>query len=246
MFSYIIGYRKNNEREKNLNIVLQYISKFNIDNFEIILVEQDKDSKINFELPKNCKHIFVFNDGNFNRSWGFNVGSKFSKFEKIVFADSDLLIKLEDLKFCLDKLDYFDCINPKGKVLNLDKSEEDFINPKKFVERGGTNFSGGICLFKKEKFNLINCWDEKIEGWGGEDDLMTYKINKMLCEKTISQYNFTIIHLFHEGIKVVPKNEKYYQENLKHLKYIRTLNSEQLFDYYKDKSFGNIEKYLRK
>lgn len=241
-FSYIIGYRYASSmfRENNLKIVLNWLEKdFSKHKFEIILVEQDIESKINFVLPSNCKHILVYNDSHYNRGWAFNVGAKFSSSEVLIFSDTDLLIKAEELlisiELCRNK---FDAVDPKGKVFAMYKGEKNFFNPDKFEIRKGINFSGGICVFKKTEFFKIFGWDEDLQGWGGEDDVMTHKMKKML--KFLKKTNFNIFHLFHTATS---KNNERLRENVKILYKIRTMEKEQLIDYYKDRKIGRVDKY---
>ena len=72
-FTYIIGYRHSPDRLNNLRRVLDWINGFA--NVEVILVEQDKHSKIS-HLSLKCKHIFIKTDKPYNKYWGYNVGLK--------------------------------------------------------------------------------------------------------------------------------------------------------------------------
>ena len=74
-FTYIISYRHSTERFNNLKRTLEWVNAFS--GGEIILVEQDKNSKLqDTKLP--CRHIFLKSNMPFNKSWGFNVGLKYA------------------------------------------------------------------------------------------------------------------------------------------------------------------------
>lgn len=250
-FSYIIGYRKNNNREKNLESVLEWLNENRINNnFEIIIVEQDIEKKCSF---KNCKHIFVYNKNVYNRSLGFNVGALKSNSEVLIFADCDILMKWENLMNSVEHCKtYWEAINPKGQWFDLSISQFDVkkdIKDFPFSLRKGFNFCSGITLMRKEAFFKINGWDEDLRGWGAEDNIMSIKIQKMLDRyKTIK---FPIFHLHHQineqdifdqklKYELNSKHE-FFNENMEKINIIKNLDKNQLFDYYKNKKIGFIE-----
>jgi predicted glycosyltransferase involved in capsule biosynthesis len=240
-FSYIIGYRQvSEERKQNLYIVLEFLSKLK-ENFEIILVQQDsKQSEIKYF--EGLRNVFVFNDNLYNRSWGFNVGANLSNSDILVFADSDVIIKHDDLLKSVDECNKSEAVDPKGSWLYLEKTEKDVENPKKFSIRKGYNFSSGICLIKKDKFFTIGGWEEDMQGWGGEDDLMTHKIKNMLDSN--KKIDCKVLHLFHLEVKLSQiKNELFYKKNLEILRKIQSMNRIQLYEYYRNKKIGLVNKY---
>ena len=88
-FTYIIAYKHSADRLQNLRRVLDWINGFA--NVEVIIVEQDKHSKIR-HLNLKAKHVFTRCDLPFNKSHAFNVGIKSSTSNLIVFGDSDLIM----------------------------------------------------------------------------------------------------------------------------------------------------------
>jgi hypothetical protein len=72
-FTYVIGYRHRIDRLQNLRRVLDWINGFS--GAEVIIVEQDKHSKIS-HLNLKAKHIFIKSNLPYNRSWSFNVALK--------------------------------------------------------------------------------------------------------------------------------------------------------------------------
>ena len=74
-FTFIIAYRHSIERLQNLRRVLDWINGFR--GVEVILIEQDKHSKIS-HLNLKAKHIFTKSNLPFNKSLAFNVGLKYS------------------------------------------------------------------------------------------------------------------------------------------------------------------------
>ena len=82
-FTYIISYRDSPYRIFNLKKIISWLENFNC---EIIIVEQDTESKINFE-EDYINHIFTYSDRPFNKSWACNCGALKAKSDIIVFGD---------------------------------------------------------------------------------------------------------------------------------------------------------------
>ena len=94
--SIIISYRESTEeRRNNLKYLLDYLSYIQDRNTEILIIEQDDESKIDWldEIrgKEYIKHIFIKNPGIFNKGWGYNIGSKLAESDILIFSDADLL-----------------------------------------------------------------------------------------------------------------------------------------------------------
>jgi predicted glycosyltransferase involved in capsule biosynthesis len=229
-FSYIIGYRHNNERFKNLKRTIDWLKGFN--DIEIIIVEQDKHSKIS-HLKLDAKHIFLKSDKPYNRSWSFNVGLKYSNSDIIVFGDSDLIMEPKDFISGLNALTEYQMVSPYNSVLDLTQ-QESLMSFDRIIEidrpgRGENdnqkiNISGGIVMFKKEAIISIGGWCEKFTGWGGEDDYQTLIIENFL---TWTELKAKCYHLYHS--RVIP-NITDYKRNLNLLEESKKLSKDQLFN----------------
>lgn len=217
-YSIIISYKESGEdRKNNLKRLLNYLSWLLNADTEIVLVEQDNESKIDWlnEIKNHeyINHLFVKNDDIFNKGWGCNIGAKESKGDFLAFNDSDMFIKLESYRHSLNLLRQFDVVNPYRAIYYLD---EDNIN--KFVN-SNYNFnivishnptqvsviSGGIFMIRKDKYLSLKGFDENCFGYGHEDDILDMKIKKM--DLKVQTLNDIAIHINHQGIT---KNDDYY------------------------------------
>ncbi len=239
LFSYILVYRKRGGREHCLKKVLKWLDDNKSYNFEIILVEQDSQSTIDFLLPKNCKHIFVFNDSAFNKGWACNIAAKAATTNILVYADCDTLMKFKDLYECVLACKTFDAIDPKKHLLDLEENEEPFVSKKTSV-RIGIDFCSAIFLIKKSCFLRINGFDEDFVGWGADDNLFSYKIRTLLNFKKLA---FDAYHLFHtsEGYE-----RKTLDVNRKMLEDAWGMDKTHLLDFYSKRDIGDINKYKNK
>jgi len=227
-FTYVIGYRHNLERLKNLRRVLDWINGFA--KVEVLLVEQDTHSKIS-HLGLKAKHIFTKSNMPYNRSWAFNVALKYANSNIIVFGDSDLIMEPNQFIAGLQAIQTYEMVSPYHSVVDLTAQEsnlpvEQVININR-PGRGETdiqkiNISGGIAMFRRDAIQKIGGWNEDFWSWGGEDDFQTMKVKNFL---SWTELQAKCYHLYHE--KAQP-DMKWYQRNLQILQKTSNLSKEQL------------------
>lgn len=238
-FSLIIGYREScPDRKRNLQVLLD---EYKVQPpSEIVVVEQDTEYK--FSGP--ARHVRLWNPGLYNRSWGFNVGAREALNDLLIFSDCDLLLHFHDLLSSVETCQRYDAINPKCVVYDVEEGVEDPFSYQEH-KRDCINFSGGIVVMTREAFMLINGWNEGFRGWGGEDDVMTYKITSFLSHKGMP---FETWHLFHQDrIRKQPNEEPYYKRNFELFDYYRKLYKNDRPKFKEvclaETSFGDPEKY---
>ena len=227
-FTYIIGYRHKSDRLNNLRKVLDWVSGFQ--GSEVILIEQDKHSKIS-HLNLKCKHIFLKSNMPYNKSWAFNVAVKRALSDIIIFADSDLIMDPNQFIEGLKNLQQYEMVSPYSSVVDLTQQESGLsIGDLSKISRPGRGendhqkvpLCGGICMFRKDAIMKIGGWFQEFSGWGGEDDGITLKVKQFL---TWTELPNKCYHLFHERGQ---PDMKLYQKNLQLLQKLRTLSKEDL------------------
>jgi predicted glycosyltransferase involved in capsule biosynthesis len=227
-FTFIIGYRYNADRMSNLKRTLDWMNSFV--SAQIILVEQDKHSKID-HLNLKCERIFTKTNMPYNRSWAFNVGVKYAKTDIIIFADSDIIMKHDDMINGIKMLENYDVVSPFNSLLDL-TPQESFLSIENMasIPRPGRgeednqkiNICSGICIFRKDAVNKIGGWSEDFIGWGGEDDYQSIKVKNFL---TWVEMKARAYHLWHSKAKIDPEH---YKNSLEILKNVSNLTKEQL------------------
>lgn len=208
--SIIISYRQSSEeRRNNLMMVLDYLSYLQDGKTEIIIVEQDDISKMDWlNTVKNrefIKHIFVKNDGIFNKGWGYNIGAKESITDILIFNDCDMFIKPQTINIAIKSLSNYDVVNPYRSVVFLSnestqlfkKSNYSFSIANRHKPVLHTIITGGIFFIKKEKFFELKGFDEDCYGYGHEDDILDEKIRKLGLK--LHSINDVSIHIYHES-----------------------------------------------
>mgnify|MGYP002784590076 CR=1 FL=1 len=254
MISYIFTYRQStDDRFKNLLTVLKWLSNIGIQNLEVVIVEQDNVSKLKvdnvYSFP--IKHIFAYNTGLFNRSWGFNVAVKNTTNQILIFADSDMIIHPDQLKHTINLLasNQFDAVSPFTNCydLSIDQTNHiDLINfdySKDGTIRGGMNFCSGIVAFQRNAFERIRAWDERFEGWGGEDDIQFLKTRQLLRYTMLPVKCF---HLYHQRSKNDGTNmHDNYRNNLNLFWHYFHNPTKILIDMNIQENWGDIKKYSK-
>jgi predicted glycosyltransferase involved in capsule biosynthesis len=164
----------------------------NIFDFEVIIIEQDTIQKLDPESLKETnsrvKHKFVKSGHLFNRAWGFNVATKFTDSDILFYADADTIMNPEEILKSVSLFDTYQCISPFLSLIDLplhitnriDIPKFDYNNTYGLPIRGGINMCSNIVGFTREGINKVNGWDERFEGWGGDDDIQSIKSQELL------------------------------------------------------------------
>ena len=226
-FTYVIGYRHKSDRLQNLRRVLDWINGFG--GVEVLLIEQDKHSKIS-HLNLRAKHIFIKSNMPYNKSWSFNVAMKNAKSNIIVYGDADLIMGPEDFINGLKMVEHYDMVNPYKSVIDLSVMEtglqlEDLIKVNR-PGRGETDHQkvplcGGICIFRREAIYKIGGWNEEFIGWGAEDDFQSIKVRQFLNWVELESKCY---HLYHDRTQ---PDMKWYQRNLQLLQKLAEMTKDQ-------------------
>jgi len=246
-------YCNNESRLKNLRIFKEHYKKY-YNHF--VIVEQDKVSAAIPEVQSDndIKYIFAYNAGEFNRSWGLNIGAmQFIddvKIRNILFCDIDVILNdnaIYESEISI-KTDGF--VNPYSYIKHLNEDSTKFFEEKKFtINIGGgvttPSFAGGALLMSKEVFKEVNGWDEVYRGWGGEDNALAYLLLRRYKTFTTIK-NGKAVHLFHNSDfpNQIKKNHSYYKSNLDRARWITKIGVNSYMRIKRKEKIGNIERYL--
>ena len=228
-FSYIFTYRQIAEdRYDNLIKTLDWLNTVD-DEFECIIVEQDSEHKLKFPNKKykfDIIHHWFFNNKLFNRSWGFNLATKIANTDVLIFADSDMIVPQNSIVETADLLidGEYDSVKPFNKIIDLNNDQLDILDVTQDIGslvlergennplRGGWGYCSGIVAYTRDALTKIHGWDERFEGWGGEDDVQYQKTNLLLKYKMLP---YNCYHLYHtRGPNNGSNRHKHYHINL--------------------------------
>ena len=272
MTSLVIGHKQNSEeRKNNLQFLIKYYNNIleqeKIE-FEIIIVEQDLKSKIDFPI-KNGRVIFCYNDGEYNRAWSLNIGVVNSKYDNVLCIDNDIVLPTNTFLNGLNQInitkniyvpyEYFLDINKQvaeNFKMNLDFSYLKSEFKKGVIDRynwvsSDQQYKFGGCFFTNKNFYIsIAGMDENCRGWGAEDEAFFFKYSKILEHhkkdwKPRSKFH-EIYHLYHDRVNMSwVGQQEFYKKNVEIMEKIRNISYDNLIDYIEGqkKDFANIYKY---
>ena len=242
--SYIIGFREANpERKAALVFVIKKLRYFFPD-LEILIVEQDEEPKLSLDAELNVKKVFVYNPGLYNRCWAFNVGINHTAKSVLVFADSDIFLEKQDYLSCFQAAIDFEAITPNmTEAINVKIPKPHSFDFQVLNKRELFTFAGGLLILTRQGFMKIGGWDERFEGWGGEDQAISHAIFGTLTSKT---FFLPMYHIDHPRSELDGKQQLKYQENRNLAEEISSTSGPSLSNYInslKKKRNGNPGKY---
>lgn len=207
----ILTYRgdQSGSRYANLLAVLSFLAE--TPEWPVIIVEQAPTPTLSEPLPHpKCSIVFAYNPGPFNKAWGLNVGARRSNANVLLFTDADLLIPgmlPRTVEHCLR---HTQVVKPYRQVLDLtaEATERLLAGDSDALHQMGSVASsrqssgetaplcGGAFAIRRAAFMQLGGWDERFKGWGGEDDALSYKIQRARLS-TLEFDDTVALHLFH-------------------------------------------------
>lgn len=235
----ILTYRQGegNARRDNLLAVLRWLATW--PKLLVVIVEQDIAPRLSSDLPHpNCYHRFVYNPGPFNKSWGMNIGFRMVSAAWLLFSDADIILGNVLPRMLEATGSGHQAIKPFVRLLDLDVEESARVRAGDFdwlpnrTESGVPDrelrgqfppFAGGSILLSRQIFITMGGWDERFVGWGGEDDAMSYLLERgRVAAMELDER--PAVHLQHERITTGTVNHPNYQHNLQVLESYRRLS----------------------
>jgi len=236
--SYIILYKEEfKERKDNLIMLLEMLENYFGSDLEIQIIEQDTQSRLQLPFNRpNIKQTFLFNEKPFNRSWAFNVAALKTNKPILAFADTDIIMKKKEFVHAFAEAQNYSVVNPfkngmhdivDMSIVNRFRQNKAVTDDMVGVNARGVGPTAGLVLFNRETFLAIGGWDEGFEGWGAEDDALSFKVKQ--TGVSIIELTYNCLHLPHP--RHGPHDNPNYKNNCELLGRIASMNSKQLDEY---------------
>jgi glycosyl transferase family 7 (putative galactosyltransferase) len=225
ILTYQQGSGADGARRANLDAVLARLARSPA--LEVIVVEQDRIQRLAGALPHpRARCVFVYNDGPFNKGWGFNVGARLAAGGELAFCDADVLVGASldrALQLCVRD---FAVAKPYVRLIDLTRAETralrdgalaagaiDASRPGREAIGESIVLCGGLFVIRRDAFAHIGGFDERFVGWGGEDDAMTIKVERarLSCVELDDE---VALHLWHPRPRVATLRQPHYAQNL--------------------------------
>jgi len=239
----ILAYRQGdgNERLLNLEAVLRALAGHA--DLNILVVEQDTAPRLDGKLPHpGARRLFVYNPGPFNKSWALNVGARAARTPWLMFMDADLVFGTGlGEAFALLEAGYL-VVKPYVRLLDLNETESRRVRAGEFdwvpercqariADREARGefppFAGGAVMMARRIYDQMGGWDERFVGWGGEDDAMSFMLERARVPGTQLDVR-PAVHLNHPRTREATAGQPHYRANLALLHQYRTMSDDQL------------------
>ena len=240
--SYIITYRAADDpaRRANLEAVLGWLRLQPL--AEVIVVEQDVAPTLgDLASFPSLRSLFAYNPGQFNKSWGFNIGVRASRGSLLAFGDADVLCRA--LPAAVDSArSGAPVVRAFSKAIDLDEAQSEMLRadlsclgdpsfaaaaPDRTQSAEIPPLCGGLVLFQRQFLALLGGWDERFLGWGGEDNAMDIKVRRA-CLRGVMLSESPGFHLAHRRVVANIGADPYYRSNLALLQQLRDMPDEAL------------------
>jgi hypothetical protein len=200
-------------RQRNLEMALLFLRRQSFTNFETILVEQidckigGQQSKTKFfeNMPVD-KYIAVANTINheFNQPWLSNIGANLAAAKKLLFYDSDLIVRRHYLKNVYEFNEPFfyawnNCFHYTQKITDKIYQKKRLLDdPNATRHSAGVKAHEGysVCADSAFFFKQLGCYNENLFGWGGNDNEIAARARHTLG-RAIRFPSVPIYHLWH-------------------------------------------------
>ena len=211
---YIIGHRSGDPfRIRNLLLTTRWLNNIkkrleNTIKLTIVVVEQDSKPTINQILGEHIDYLFIYNAGQYNRGWAFNVGFIEYEFaDYFYFADNDIIMDNDAIVNVFETCFEYNAVNPYSSIYDTKSETFETCKEIKFLfsnlekhshikgKRENTCFTGGIVGLSRNAVHKLSGWDERFRGRGWEDYALTCKINLFL--KSVHIFDNNAVHLWH-------------------------------------------------
>lgn len=225
----IVPYRKTNdpEREENVEITLDYLSKIGIKN---LIVSEHADKTSQKYIVDRYQHLFdsfkvVFSEADgylFSKAHAINQGVIASKTPYFAIVDIDCLTEKRNVDRALYLLEKgFEVVHPFNRVIKDIEDKEKFkeeydfqrvTSPPQYRDWA----DGGIVFWNKTSFMGIGMKNEYFSGWGGEDNEILFRAN--ICQLKQIRIDDTLYHLYHDRPQIHTTNNIEQKEKIGQIK----------------------------
>lgn len=220
--SYVVPFR-DHERTNSIKTVINNIRAQRFPHIEIIMVEQDNDTKIdvNAHLPA----VYALVRGNkppFNKSKAFNCGVSKATTDLIIMHDADMIAPGNYTSYVFKTLDKHDACHLGNTVIYTNQETMIAINTKGLVDETSTcdrvvgYYEGGSLACKTKTYWLVGGFNEDYWGYGCED--CDFYARLAGGSNWVEDRVFDFLHLWHSrvsGWEGHHKTNKAIEEGLK-------------------------------
>jgi 6-hydroxymethylpterin diphosphokinase MptE-like len=197
------------ERLDNLRFLLKWIDFYYGDLFDVLLIEQDTETRLDLKdlgAKDYVRHAFIYNSAEYNRGWGYNVAVKHHcKDAKVVaLMDVDVLTGPNFVRDVMDCHALIDVASPYLNIYYTDPKEAKALQSSMTLAnltdkshiKNPVTVAGGIVIWNRNAYMSIKGFEQYV-GYSCEDRAMDVTIFNHFDKKRIRISPQTYVHLYH-------------------------------------------------
>lgn len=197
------------QRLRNFTFLIKWLEHYYAGLFDILIVEQDSQKRVDFQalgLGKHARYEFIRNPGDYNRGWGYNVAVKhFCPDSKVVvLMDTDVLTGANFVREVMDCHDKYDAISPYQNIYYTSEAESETVyasmridqlaNPKRI--KNPVTVAGGQLIIRRDVYLGLKGFEQYV-GYGCEDRAFDVTLFNHVPETRLRIAPASYVHLFH-------------------------------------------------
>ena len=193
---------------------------------EVMVIETDTEPRTRALIePLADRYLHAYKDGLFNKSWAVNVGLRAAGATELTCVlDTDILVERSFLAVNTARFSHgHDAHFPYRHMLSLDPVSSDRAIRVRLGEGADAvdtatlrglllRDTPGACLWARTgALHRIGGFDERFEGWGGEDDDVTARL---AGSGTLARFDDPLLHLHHERPAMTRDDGEFFNAHL--------------------------------
>lgn len=205
------------ERLDNLRFLLKWIDFYYGDLFDVLLIEQDTETRLDLKsigAKDYVRHAFIYNPSEYNRGWCYNVAVKHHcKDAKVVaLLDVDVLTGPNFVRDVMDCHERIDVASPYLNIYYTDAKEakalQDSMSLAHLTDqshiKNPVTVAGGIVIWNRSAFMAIKGFEQYV-GYSCEDRAMDVTIFNHFDKSRVRISPQTYVHLYHTSDQAARK-----------------------------------------
>jgi Protein of unknown function DUF115 len=195
-------------RLENLRSLIAWLDRFYGDAFDVLIVEQDKESTSDLRelVPGKYRYEFLYNPEAYNRGWLYNVAVKHLTDAPVVgFLDTDILPASNFLQCIVDCYADFDAVSPNRCLYySTEEQKAQFLRTGSYRDmpvtaealKNPTSFAGGMLVVNRDRFLDIGGFEQYV-GYGCEDRALDVTMLALLPAERVRMDSYAYFHQHH-------------------------------------------------
>lgn len=221
----IVPYRNDHSGHRRINAeaVLSWLSGLGT---SLVLSEHSAEPDSKLSVPKGVRRIHTFSEGAFNKAQACNAGFASTTADVIAFVDADTVMDSRIFKAALTRVGNRDeVIRPFGSLDDLTPQEtETYLASDTLPKSAQTQrndlrsgdtipLCGGIVVLQRQRYFSVGGFDERFQGWGGEDDALSYALARTGATLRVVRAE-PAFHLWHDRDEHKRAGHAHYRTNV--------------------------------